>query len=48
MLETKKLIQGALINAIIKKFDDVEEESGKDFHHAKKIILKLAKKLELF
>jgi len=48
MKDERKMAQEALINLIIERFDDLEHESGQDFTHAKRVILTLAKKLDLY
>jgi len=45
--ETKKAME-ITVNSLIERFDDVEEETGANFTHAKRIILRWAKKHELF
>ncbi len=37
-----------IINALIERFDKIEEESGADFSVAKRIILRWAKEKEIF
>jgi len=36
-----------IILALIERFDDLEEETGKDFTYSKRIILRFAKKHKL-
>ena len=45
--ETRKSGMEAIIIALIERFDDLEEETGKDFTHSKRIILRFAKKHKL-
>ena len=44
----EKLAKEAMVNLIIERFDDLEEETGTDFTHAKRIVLRLAKNCGLF
>jgi len=46
--ETRKEIMGTVIVALIERFDDLEEETGADFTYSKRIILRFARKHNLF
>ena len=47
--EDKKNIKSqTIINALIERFDDLEEETGKDFAFTKRIILRWARKYKIF
>lgn len=35
-----------VVNALVERFDDIEEETGADFTHAKRIILRWNKKFQ--
>lgn len=45
--EEKKQSQ-TIINALIERFDKLEEETGKNFHYARRIILRWAKENNIF
>lgn len=48
MNEKKKKEIVPVFMLILERFDDLEEETGVDFTHAKRVILRLAKKYNLF
>jgi hypothetical protein len=43
-----KIAMGIIINAIIERFDDLEKETGANFHFAKGIVLGIASKYKIF
>ena len=44
MKENKKYTILTIVNALIERFDELEEETGTDFTFAKRIILRWCKK----
>lgn len=44
----KKIKEKAVILALIERFDDLEDETGKDFTHTRRIILRWARKHNIF
>lgn len=47
-MENKKVSKQIVINSLIERFEDLEEETGANFIHAKRIILRWAKKHKIF
>lgn len=48
MEDKEKKASQAVVNALIERFEDIEEETGADFTYAKRVILRWAKKYDIF